>query len=46
MTFTVVGDRGERLGHGKDLEQLRERLSGQVQRRMSRRRARRSSAPG
>ncbi|WP_048548185.1 ATP-dependent RNA helicase HrpA [Nostocoides jenkinsii] len=35
MTFTVVGDRGERLGHGKDLEQLRERLSGQVRRRVA-----------
>jgi ATP-dependent helicase HrpA len=36
MTFRVVDARGRVLGSGKDLTALQERLSGQVQRRMSR----------
>ena len=35
MTFVVVGDRGEVLDKGKDLSVLRERLSGQVTRRVA-----------
>ncbi len=35
MTFEVVGDRGERIATGKDLLALREKLSGQVQRRVA-----------
>ncbi len=36
MTFRVVDARGRVLGSGKDLGALQQRLSGQVQRRMSR----------
>ena len=36
MTFKVIGPKGEVLGSGKDLDALRERFAGAVQRRMSR----------
>ncbi|GAA1783718.1 MAG: ATP-dependent RNA helicase HrpA [Actinobacteria bacterium] len=35
MTFVVIGDRGEELGTGKDLNALRDKLSGQVKRRVA-----------
>lgn len=36
ITFSVDDDRGSSLASGKDLEQLKDQLAGQVQRRMSR----------
>ncbi len=36
MTFAIIGPRQQVLASGKDLDALRARLSGQVQRRMSR----------
>ncbi len=36
LTFSVEDDRGRVLGAGKDLEELQERLSGEVRSRMSR----------
>jgi ATP-dependent helicase HrpA len=36
ITFSVDDDRGRSLASGKDLEELKDRLAGQVQRRMSR----------